>query len=102
MSRQSARSAFASCQPYRHCPNDPRRTLHPASYKSLQIRTYHRLLLASDRVPGMMNDYVIIEKTGEGAYGAVYKAKYKATKKIVAIKKSWVEDGDEGIPVTTI
>ncbi|KAL3183145.1 hypothetical protein MRX96_006915 [Rhipicephalus microplus] len=45
-----------------------------------------------------MNDYVIIEKTGEGAYGAVYKAKYKATKKIVAIKKSWVEDGDEGIP----
>ncbi|KAL3183146.1 hypothetical protein MRX96_006916 [Rhipicephalus microplus] len=49
-----------------------------------------------------MNNYVIIEKIGEGAYGAMYKAKCKATNKIVAIKKIQVQDGDEGIPATTI
>ncbi|KAL3193017.1 hypothetical protein MRX96_058523 [Rhipicephalus microplus] len=49
-----------------------------------------------------MNNYVILEKIGEGAYGAVYKAKCKATNEVVAIKKIRVEDGDEGIPATTI
>ncbi|KAH8019730.1 hypothetical protein HPB51_021089 [Rhipicephalus microplus] len=50
----------------------------------------------------MMNNYVILEKIGEGAYGAVYKAKCKGTNKVVAIKKIWVEVGGEGIPDTTI
>ncbi|KAL3183139.1 hypothetical protein MRX96_006910 [Rhipicephalus microplus] len=48
-----------------------------------------------------MNNYVIIEKTGEGAYGAVYKAKCKATNKIVAKKRSG-SNGDEGMLATTI
>ncbi|KAH8019905.1 hypothetical protein HPB51_023364 [Rhipicephalus microplus] len=49
-----------------------------------------------------MKNYVILEKIGEGAYGAVYKAQCKATNEVVAIKKIRVEDGDEEIPATTI
>ncbi|KAH8020233.1 hypothetical protein HPB51_025437 [Rhipicephalus microplus] len=49
-----------------------------------------------------MKNYVILEKLCEGAYGAVYKAQCKATNEVVAIKKIRVEDGDEGIPATTI
>ncbi|KAH8021515.1 hypothetical protein HPB51_015911 [Rhipicephalus microplus] len=49
-----------------------------------------------------MKDYVIMEKIGEGTYGVVYKAKCKATNKMVAIKKIRVEGGGEGVPATTI
>ncbi|KAH8021518.1 hypothetical protein HPB51_015914 [Rhipicephalus microplus] len=57
---------------------------------------------ASETSDDKMKDYVIMEKIGEGTYGVVYKAKCKATNKIVAIKKIRVENGDEGVPATTI
>ncbi|KAH8021521.1 hypothetical protein HPB51_015917 [Rhipicephalus microplus] len=42
-----------------------------------------------------MKNYILMEKIGEGTYGVVYKAKCKATNKIVAIKKIRVEGGGE-------
>lgn len=43
-----------------------------------------------------------LEKIGEGTYGIVYKAKNKATGKLVALKKIRPEIENEGIPATTI
>lgn len=44
--------------------------------------------------------YEKLEKIGEGAYGAVYRAMNTKTKTIVALKISRFEDFDEGIPST--
>uniref|UniRef100_UPI00358ECB08 cyclin-dependent kinase 1-like n=1 Tax=Myxine glutinosa TaxID=7769 RepID=UPI00358ECB08 len=49
-----------------------------------------------------MDDYIKIEKLGEGTYGVVYKGKHKKTGSIVAMKKIRVESEDEGVPSTAI
>uniref|UniRef100_A0A8C4QZQ9 Cyclin dependent kinase 1 n=1 Tax=Eptatretus burgeri TaxID=7764 RepID=A0A8C4QZQ9_EPTBU len=49
-----------------------------------------------------MDDYIKIEKLGEGTYGVVYKGKHKKTGCIVAMKKIRVESEDEGVPSTAI
>lgn len=49
-----------------------------------------------------MDDYVKIEKIGEGTYGVVYKGKNKKTGKAVALKKIRLESEDEGVPSTAI
>lgn len=49
-----------------------------------------------------VKDYMITEKLGEGTYGVVYKANYKETSEIVAMKKIRLENEDEGIPSTAI
>ncbi|XP_045212280.1 cyclin-dependent kinase 1-like [Mercenaria mercenaria] len=49
-----------------------------------------------------MDDYVKIEKIGEGTYGVVYKGKNKKTNKSVALKKIRLESEDEGVPSTAI
>ncbi len=41
-------------------------------------------------------------KIGEGAYGAVYKARNIYTNQIVALKVTRFDSDDEGIPSTTI
>lgn len=50
----------------------------------------------------MMDDYVKIEKIGEGTYGVVYKGKNKKTNRLVALKKIRLESEDEGVPSTAI
>lgn len=45
--------------------------------------------------------YEKISKIGEGTYGVVYKARHKATNKIVALKKIRLVSS-EGIPVTAL
>merc|ERR1711998_390928 len=40
----------------------------------------------------------MIEKIGEGTYGKVYKVREKATKKIIALKRTRLQIDDEGIP----
>uniref|UniRef100_A0A1I7S083 Protein kinase domain-containing protein n=2 Tax=Bursaphelenchus xylophilus TaxID=6326 RepID=A0A1I7S083_BURXY len=47
-------------------------------------------------------DYVNINKIGEGTYGVVYKAKLKSTGQIIAVKNIRLEQEDEGVPTTTI
>uniref|UniRef100_A0A023F3U5 Putative serine/threonine kinase n=1 Tax=Triatoma infestans TaxID=30076 RepID=A0A023F3U5_TRIIF len=49
-----------------------------------------------------MENYVKIEKIGEGTYGVVFKGKHKKTGQLVAIKKIRMESEDEGIPSTAI
>ncbi|XP_065053647.1 cyclin-dependent kinase 1-A-like [Rhopilema esculentum] len=49
-----------------------------------------------------LSDYVRIEKVGEGTYGVVYKAKEKATNKLVALKKIRLDNEDEGVPSTAV
>lgn len=49
-----------------------------------------------------MEDFVRIEKIGEGTYGVVYKGRHKKTGKIVAMKKIRLESDDEGVPSTAI
>lgn len=49
-----------------------------------------------------MNDFVRIEKIGEGTYGVVYKAKNIKSQQVVAMKKIRIENEDEGIPATAI
>ncbi|GLH05238.1 Cyclin-dependent kinase 1 [Gryllus bimaculatus] len=49
-----------------------------------------------------MDDFLKIEKLGEGTYGVVYKGKHKRTGQIVAMKKIRIENEDEGIPATAI
>ncbi|XP_022912947.1 cyclin-dependent kinase 1 [Onthophagus taurus] len=49
-----------------------------------------------------MDDFVKIEKIGEGTYGIVYKGRNKKTGKLVAMKKIRLETEDEGVPSTAI
>ncbi|PKU65668.1 Cyclin-dependent kinase B2-1 [Dendrobium catenatum] len=49
-----------------------------------------------------MDAYEKLEKVGEGTYGKVYKAREKATDKIVALKKTRLPEDDEGVPATTL
>jgi cyclin-dependent kinase 1 len=49
-----------------------------------------------------MDNYVKIEKIGEGTYGVVYKGRDKRTDKLVAMKKIRLENDDEGVPSTAI
>lgn len=49
-----------------------------------------------------MEDYVKIEKIGEGTYGVVYKGRHKNTNKLVALKKIRLESEEEGVPSTAI
>ncbi|XP_069756832.1 cyclin-dependent kinase 1 [Narcine bancroftii] len=49
-----------------------------------------------------MDDYVKIEKIGEGTYGVVYKGRNKTTQQIVAMKKIRLESEEEGVPSTAI
>lgn len=49
-----------------------------------------------------VDDYIKVEKVGEGTYGVVYKAKNKVTGRLVAMKKIRLEADEEGIPSTAI
>lgn len=49
-----------------------------------------------------MDDYMRIEKLGEGTYGVVYKAKNRKTGRFVAMKKIRLENEEEGVPSTAI
>ncbi|MEQ2161820.1 Cell division protein kinase 1 [Goodea atripinnis] len=49
-----------------------------------------------------MEDYVKIEKIGEGTYGVVYKGRHKATGQVVAMKKIRLESEEEGVPSTAV
>lgn len=53
-------------------------------------------------MPGNMEDYLKIEKIGEGTYGVVYKGRHKKTNRHVALKKIRLESEEEGIPSTAI
>ncbi|EFJ32755.1 hypothetical protein SELMODRAFT_230893 [Selaginella moellendorffii] len=49
-----------------------------------------------------MDNYVKLEKVGEGTYGKVYKARDKNTGRLVALKKTRLDMQDEGVPSTAL
>ncbi|KAG5886878.1 hypothetical protein JTB14_024735 [Gonioctena quinquepunctata] len=49
-----------------------------------------------------IDDFVKIEKIGEGTYGVVYKGQNKKTGELVAMKKIRLELEEEGVPSTAI
>ena len=49
-----------------------------------------------------VEDYLKIEKIGEGTYGVVFKGKHKKTNEIVAMKKIRLDNESEGVPYTTM
>lgn len=65
--------------------------------------SWPQVLLGSYKIPYYkMDDFLKIEKIGEGTYGVVYKGKNKITGQFVAMKKIRLESEDEGIPSTAI
>ncbi|XP_018568189.1 cyclin-dependent kinase 1 [Anoplophora glabripennis] len=56
----------------------------------------------SNKIGVNVDDFLKIEKIGEGTYGVVYKGKNKKTGELVAMKKIRLESEDEGIPSTAI
>ncbi len=56
----------------------------------------------SGSVPARLDDFVKIEKIGEGTYGVVFKGRNKKTGEIVAMKKIRLESEEEGVPSTAI
>ena len=46
------------------------------------------------RASSLQDNYVKLEKIGEGTYGKVYKAKDRASNKLVALKKTRLEVRD--------
>jgi cyclin-dependent kinase 1 len=49
-----------------------------------------------------MEDFVKLEKIGEGTYGVVFKGRNKRSGEIVAMKKIRLESEEEGVPSTAI
>ena len=49
-----------------------------------------------------MEDFVKLEKIGEGTYGVVFKGRNRKTNEIVAMKKIRLESEEEGVPSTAI
>lgn len=45
-----------------------------------------------------MDNYEKVEKVGEGTYGKLYKARHKETSHLVALKMTWMEMEEEGVP----
>jgi len=70
------------------------------------IHFYKRILAASkmssSQTGHKLEDFVKIEKIGEGTYGVVFKGKNTKTGEIVAMKKIRLESEDEGVPSTAI
>ena len=57
---------------------------------------------ATNTVVSAMDAFEKLEKVGEGTYGKVYRARERATGKIVALKKTRLHEDDEGVPPTTL
>ena len=49
-----------------------------------------------------VDDFVKVEKIGEGTYGVVYKARSKKLGNFFALKKIRLESEEEGVPSTAI
>ena len=58
--------------------------------------------MSSSQTGLKLEDFVKIEKIGEGTYGVVFKGKNTKTGEIVAMKKIRLESEDEGVPSTAI
>ena len=58
--------------------------------------------MSSSQTGHKLEDFVKIEKIGEGTYGVVFKGKNTKTGEIVAMKKIRLESEDEGVPSTAI
>jgi len=58
--------------------------------------------MTSSQTGHRLDDFLKLEKLGEGTYGVVFKGRNKRTNEIVAMKKIKLESEDEGVPSTAI
>ncbi|KAG6536213.1 hypothetical protein ZIOFF_001262 [Zingiber officinale] len=74
-----------------------------AAEKALVTEAKERLVVMCESAkPKDLVSTEALEKVGEGTYDKVYKAREKATGKIVALKKTRLPEDDEGVPPTTL
>lgn len=66
------------------------------------ILDFERVKRKEKKARMVMDAFEKLEKVGEGTYGKVYRAREKATGKIVALKKTRLHEDDEGVPPTTL
>ena len=77
--------------------------IHSKDYKRAERERERGILkLKSKSMASAMEAYEKLEKVGEGTYGKVYRAREKATGKIVALKKTRLHEDEEGVPPTTL
>ncbi|KAK9220620.1 hypothetical protein WN943_009272 [Citrus x changshan-huyou] len=68
----------------------------------LDLKDFERVKRKEKKARMVMDAFEKLEKVGEGTYGKVYRAREKATGKIVALKKTRLHEDDEGVPPTTL
>ncbi|KDD73953.1 protein kinase, partial [Helicosporidium sp. ATCC 50920] len=77
--------------------------LNPLLGVALRFRIHATVIEGDVGVQASLRDnYIKLEKIGEGTYGKVYKAKDKTTNRMVALKKTRLEMEEEGVPSTTL
>lgn len=69
-------------------------------WRKFQLKFYYISQLA--RLFQDVRNYKRLEKIGEGTYGVVYKAIFKPTQQLVALKKIKLEGETEGVPATSV
>lgn len=81
----------------------PLHSLHCKDSISFFLLIRFDLLREREKEAKMVMDlFEKLEKVGEGTYGKVYRAREKATGKIVALKKTRLHEDEEGVPPTTL
>jgi len=68
----------------------------------IELRRRERKKMEKAGVLSAKEAFEKLEKVGEGTYGKVYRAREKATGKIVALKKTRLHEDEEGVPPTTL
>ena len=71
-------------------------------YREIQRETEMEKTGAGVVVLSAKEAFEKLEKVGEGTYGKVYRAREKATGKIVALKKTRLHEDQDGVPPTTL
>ena len=89
----------------------PKRSMPPVYLRSKQVDLQKSIVDGHQSPPCTLTrapykscglQFEKIEKIGEGTYGVVYKALWRGTNRVIALKKIRLEQEEEGVPSTAI